>query len=236
MYLSVSFAQNNTNNKSLSNDLLNDYTAHKYNKLTFGIHLSPTISWLDINHDDMHTDGATITGGLGLIAEYNATKTFSFLSGINFNMPSGYVFDSFSLNDPKTDNNYLLKFNTIEIPLQLKIRTQPLEKIIYYTKGGINTGIILSSKEIHYASNSSYDTIEMSYDNFSNLFDISYSIGVGASYVTFKDRCIFGEVNYKSSLTNLASKNGFTHSERYTPIPVPEIYSGNLVFTIGLMF
>ena len=233
-FFTATFAQFPTtyNDSSSSSKLEKNTTAHSFQKSTkfsFGVHLSPTISWFEIKHNDLHTDGAAITGGIGLIAEYNTNRLFSLVSGLNFNMPTGYAFDANSMTDLTTRNNFLLKFYTLEVPILLKIKTLPIDNIIYYTQGGLNAGYRISSKELHYASSSAYNDVHSSFNSYSNPFQLSYSIGFGASYQTNRNHSVFGEVNYKSSLVNLASKDGFTTT-------VPEIYSGSMVFTLGVMF
>jgi hypothetical protein len=65
---------------------------------------------------------------------------------------------------------------------------------------------------------------------------LNYQVGFGASYNTNKKYRIFGEINYKSSVASIASKDGYILSGRYTGIPVPKIISGNMLFTVGVMF
>jgi hypothetical protein len=76
--------------------------------LSFGFNISPTISWLNVNHNDLHTDGATLTAQLGFNAEYNINKLLSVVSGLNFGINGGYVYDNASLLDPTTKSNFLI--------------------------------------------------------------------------------------------------------------------------------
>ena len=241
LFCATAFSQNSTSsgdsspvNEKIKNDLPKSQTHRKF---SFGVQISPTISWFNIIHDDLQTDGATITGGLGLNAEYNLNKLFSLVSGLNFNMPGGYVFDSQSMNDPATLNNYLLQFYTLELPLLLKIKTLPADNVIYYTQGGLSAGYRIASKEFHRASNQLQNDVESTYNNYSNPIQLNYLVGFGASYNTNRRYRVFGEVNYKSSFISLASEEGFMLlPRRYAPTPVPEIYNGNMIFTVGVMF
>jgi hypothetical protein len=234
LIFTTAFSQSSTssgNNSPVNEQIRNDSPTNQTNrKFSFGAHISPTISWFNIIHNDLQTDGATITGGLGLIAEYNVNNLFSLVSGLNLNMPGGYVFDNQSMNDPTTLNNYLLQLYTLEIPLMIKIKTLQVDNLIYYTQGGLSAGYRIASKELHRASSQSYNDVESSFNNYSNPFQLNYTVGFGASYNTHKRYRVFGEVNYKSSFINLASEKG------YAPTPVPDIYSGNMVFTVGVMF
>ena len=235
LFCTAVFAQLPTSTDENSSTI-NSTTLHKKSKFSFGAGLSPTISWANVTHDDLQTDGATITGGLGLLAEYDLNNLMSITSGLNFNMPGAYVFDSASMNDITTTNNYLIKQYTLEIPLNLKFKTLPVDNLTYYTQGGLSFGYRIGSKELHRASSAQYSDTESSFNSYSNPFLLNYQVGFGASYNTNKRYRIFGEINYKSSVASIASKDGYILSGRYTGTPVPKIFSGNMLFTVGVMF
>lgn len=235
LFYTAIFAQLSTSTDENSSTI-NSTTLHKKSKFSFGASLSPTISWVNVTHDDLQTDGATITGGLGLLAEYDLNNLMSITSGLNFNMPGAYVFDSASMNDITTTNNYLIKQYTLEIPLNLKFKTLPVDNLTYYTQGGLSFGYRIGSKELHRASSSQYSDTESSFNNYTNPFLLNYQVGFGASYNTNKKYRIFGEINYKNSVAGIASNDGYILSGRYTGTPVPKIFSGNMLFTVGVMF
>lgn len=228
----------NANNDSISAIEKKDKSTVdlKASNFSFGVSLNPAISWLNIEHDDLQTDGATINGGVGIIAEYSVNRLISLVSGLNFNMPGGYTYDNASMNDISTKNNYLIQLYTLELPLTVKFKTLPSDNIVYYTQGGVGAGYRIGSKELHRAGGSQYSDKKSSFNSYSNPFLLNYTVGLGASYNTGKKYRIFGEINYKSSLTDIASTDGYTLSGRYLTTPTPEIFSGNMVFSVGVMF
>jgi hypothetical protein len=68
------------------------------NKLQFGLKVSPAISWINAEHYDVQSDGATMKFGIGAIANYELTSLISFVSGLNYNGFGGYVYDNASLS------------------------------------------------------------------------------------------------------------------------------------------
>lgn len=240
IFSTTAFAQlseNVTNNSSSGIEKKDRSTNDlKSSNFSFGVSLNPTISWLNVGHDDLQTDGATINGGVGLLAEYSVNRLISLVSGLNFNMPGGYVYDNASMNDITTKNNYLIQLYTLELPLMVKFKTLPADNIIYYAQGGVGAGYRIGSKELHRASESQYSDKKSSFNSYSNPFLLNYAIGFGASYNTGKKYRVFGEINYKSSVTSIASTDGYTLSGRYLTTPVPKLVSGNMVFSVGVMF
>jgi len=202
--------------------------------LSFGFNVSPSISWLNVTHNDLKTDGATLTGQIGFNAEYNIDKLFSVVSGLNFGINGGYVYDNASMLDLTTKSNFLMNIYTMEVPFLLRIKTPVFNKTIYYAQTGLLPGFRLSSREFHKASSFNFSNQTSNINNLLNPILLSYSLGFGAKFVTGKNYDLFTEVNFKSSLLNIESKTGFTDALRY-PV-IPEIKGGNMIFSFGVMF
>lgn len=221
----ATYAQNSSNKEKTSEFLL-------------GATISPIISWLDTNHDDLQTDGATLTGGLGFIAEYKASRLFSLVSGLNFIFPGGYVFDSLSLTDQSTKNNFRMNIPSLEVPVLIRINSLPIEKTTYYAQGGLTTAYRFAAREFHRAS--SFQTSDQRVDitPLINPFLLNLQIGFGAKFRVLRLFQLFAEINYKNSIVNIASETGYKMTPlRYsTSNPVPDIRNGNMVFSVGVLF
>ncbi|MEA4935045.1 hypothetical protein SDC9_113210 [bioreactor metagenome] len=211
-------------------------SVQKSGKFSFGVSINPTISWINVEHDDMQTDGATINGGVGLLVGYDVSRLISLVSGLNFSMPGGYTSDNASMNDLTTKSNYLIQLYALEVPLMVKFKTLPVDNITYYTQGGIGAGYRIGSTELHRASSAQYSDKESSFNSYSNPFLLNYMVGFGASYDTGKRYRVFAEINFKNSITDIASTDGYTLSGRYLTTPVPKIFGGNMLFSVGVMF
>ncbi len=229
-------AQNTNSNDAfvLDNGQVNQIVKVKSSKFHLGVTLSPSISWLDVNHDDLQTDGATIAGGIGLIAEFNANKIFSIVSGLNFHIHGGYVYDQASMQNTSTLNNFLINYYAIEVPLLLRVNTSPINNTVYYTQGGVSAGYRIAANEFHRASSFQSDHETTSITDLSTPFLLNYVVGFGAKFNTHRKYRLFAEVNYKSSWLNMASETGYTDSGRYSSTPI--ILAGNMVFAVGVLF
>ncbi|MDD2285521.1 MAG: porin family protein [Paludibacter sp.] len=208
----------------------------KQGEFFMGFNLSPTISWLNIDHNDLHTDGATITGGFGLTAEYYTGRIFSLVSGINFILPGGYAFDSRSLSDNNTKNNFRINYPAIEVPVLLRINTLPFEKTTYYAQGGISAAYRFAASEFHRAA--SFESADEKKD-ISHLIHpslLNLQVGFGAKFRFIKKYYLFAEVNYKNSIINIADEKGYLSEGRYPAGGIPTILNGNMIFSVGVLF
>jgi len=221
-------AYSQSNNRSVSRT--------KPGEFAFGANLSPTISWLDVEHKNLSTDGATITGGFGFVAEYNTRRIFSLVSGLNFILPGGYVFDSLSLADNTTKNNFRVNYSALEIPLLLRVNTLPVNNTSYYTQGGFTAAFRLKSTEFHRAASFENANIKTDITDLSKPIFLNFTAGFGAKFYVSRFYTLFAEVNYKNSLINMASDVGYLNAGRYPGSATPLIYSGNMVFSVGVLF
>jgi hypothetical protein len=228
------------------NYTLNDFNQENKNLTTeqpvlnpgnfsFGFNISPAISWLNVSHPELKTDGATLTGQIGFNAAYKIDKLLSVVSCINFGISGGYLIDSASIKDITDKSNFLMNLYTLEIPVLLRINTLPYDKLTYYAQAGIIPGFRLGSREFHQASSPDYDNKSASVNDLTNPLVLGYNLGFGCLFNTEKKYDVFAEINYRGSLLNVASKSGYTSAARYNP-PVPSIFPGNMVFSFGVMF
>lgn len=207
-----------------------------WNNFAWGFHLSPSISWLTVSHNDLRTDGATITGEFGLSGNYQMSKHFSLVTGLNLGIQGGYVFDSLSLNDATTRNNFLLNYYTLELPVMIRAATLPVNRLSYYVQAGVTPGILLGARELHKRSAPNYIDQKKDYFDLSNPAFVSLQVGVGTKLSILRTMAIFAEINYKSSLTNMASDTGYRAAMRYADQSVPNIVAGNMLFSVGVLF
>ena len=205
-------------------------------KFALGAILSPTISWLEVDHNNLSTDGATITGGFGFVAEYNTGRFFSLVSGLNFIFPGGYVFDSSSMADNSTKNNFRVNYSALEIPLLLRVNSRTFNNTSYYTQGGFSTAFRLASTEFHRAASFEHANIKTDITDLSKPIFVNFMAGFGAKFYSSKYYSLFAEVNYKNSLINMASDVGYLNAGRYPGSETPIILSGNMVFSVGVLF
>jgi len=202
--------------------------------ITLGCSFSPSISWLTTDNRELYTDGATISGSLAFHLAYKMNGNISLASGIFLGIQGGYLYDDASMNDATTKNNFLQNYYTIEFPILARYHLKPENKTTYYAQGGLVPGFSVSATEFHQKSTWENRKKRVNITTLSDPFIMSLQIGIGTSRKIWSDNAVFAEINFKSTITNLASEDGYLNSARYAA--VPEIHGGNMFFTFGLNF
>lgn len=214
-----------------------DMTKINLEQLKFGIKVSPSISWLNITHDDAIAGGATMKLGLGVTAHYEINDLLAVVSAINYNSIGGYMADSRTLNDVNTKDYFKANYTILEVPLGLKIKTPTVNKYNYYIQGGVTTGFILSANEKIYAATTnkvlkSTDTLkDLTYPSI-----VGYFAGVGSRYSITNNFKLFVEVNYKNALTSIANGENYITDVNHAYTQPIYIIPANMEFSFGLEF
>lgn len=203
-----------------------------FSKMSFGLKISPAVSWINVVNTDMQADGAALKFGVGGVLGYELLPNFSLISGVNYNSYGGYVYDNKSLNDTVFRNNYTVVYNEVEVPLVVKIRTKPNNKTAYFLQGGFSAGFVINAaeKRIPLAKNTKPEYTDMTLKT--NPTRLNCLFGAGVEYSLSKKTNLFGLVQYKNSLTNLA--NNVAYGNRYASLL--QIYPGSMEFSVGVMF
>lgn len=224
-----SFASDKTSTKKPKKEELSK-------KLKYGISLSPTISWLEVEHNNLQADGATLNAGAGIHFEYDIAKVFSIVSGINYQLNGGFAMDSVSLSDATTKSNFHIRYGVIDIPLMARIKTLPISNTIYYAQAGVSGGYRIAATEVHQPATKADSKVKTDIKGLINEAQFNSVFGLGAKFLVSKNYELFAEVNYRSSITEVESPPGYIKADKYSPYPVPHISSGNLVFSVGIQF
>ncbi len=203
-----------------------------FSKMSFGLKVTPSISWINVINSDMQPDGAALKLGVGGVLSYELLPDFSLVSGVNYNSYGGYVYDNKSLNDTVFRNNYSVNYNEIEIPLTVKLQTKTNNKVSYFIQGGFSAGFVINTaeKRIPLAKNAKPVYTDLSLQT--NPTRLNGLFGAGIEYSLGKKANLFALVMYRNSLTNLA--NSAAYANRYSSSL--QMYPGNMEFSIGIMF
>lgn len=211
-----------------------------FSKVQFGIKITPAIAWLNVVHNDMTAEGATMKFGIGAVANYPLTSSISLVSGINYHGIGGYVFDNKSLSYVDTLGSYKINYKEIEIPIALKLQTVPLRKTSYFLQGGFSVGFITNANEKFTLKAANTDPQYNDINLYTNPTRISYQLGAGMEYSIGRKSNIFALISYNNAITNIA--NTYNYTTAILPDPAPrynsriEILPGNMEFSVGVMF
>ena len=177
-------------------------------KFHFGLGVTPSLAWLHPGSDNLAGDGSKIGFNYGLITEFGFTDNYAFATGLTVDHKGGKLRTKeegiFARPDDTTliigFANYDYNIRYIEIPVTLKMKTNPIGYIRYYGQFGVAPGFLIGAK-----GKEKYDDVllldnEDAKDRINN-FNISLVIGLGIEYN------LSGNTNL---LLGAVYKNGFS--------------------------
>lgn len=226
--LFAQFSSFPSQNSSMGNITLSDFD--------FGLKISPSVSWLEVNHQDLQAGGATMKFSAGIVASYDLTPLLSIVSGLNYINNGGYAYDSASLSDNSFRQNYKINYSMIEFPLGLKIETKPVKRTSYYLQGGGTAGFVINATEKYFSQITNADDREVDILDISQSSNVGYFAGVGINYQVTRNFGLFTEMNYKSIISSTANTTNYNKQNRYIDKGELNIMPGNLEITFGVMF
>jgi hypothetical protein len=125
-------------------------------KLRFGLYLAPTISWMrpttDKTDDGQYApsnDGSKIGFTYGLMAEYYFAENYGFVTGLQVNMTGGKINSKYlgtSATEVVTNADFNYRLNYLELPVALKLRTDPISGFRFFGQLGLTTGVNIAKK------------------------------------------------------------------------------------------
>jgi len=214
-----------------------DMSTINLDQLKFGVKVSPSISWVNITHNDAIAGGATMKLGVGLTAHYEINDFLAVVSAVNYNSIGGYMADSRSLNDVNSKDYFKANYQVVEVPLGLKIKTPTINKYNYYLQGGVTTSFILSANEKMYSA--SDGKVFKNTDTLKDLTyptNVGYFAGVGSRYNVTDKFKIFLEVNYKNALTSISNGENYKTDPNHLYTEPIYIIPANMEFSFGFEF
>ena len=152
----------------------------------FTVFVDPKFSWMSSDIKAVESDGSKFGVNIGLNMDNFFAQNYAFMTGISIDNTGGTLtFENekkLKINGPDTTLNqgstvnYKLQY--INIPLGLKLKTNEIGYLTFYTHLGVNGGInIKATGEV--------DDFELDNENISEeikLFNLGYYIGAGVEY------------------------------------------------------
>ncbi len=159
-------------------------------KFHFGLKASPVVSWARIEAPGVESDGIRIGFTYGLMTEFAFTKNYAFATGVDVSYRGGkYTQKNFDLNENDPFNQLVdvtrtQKFQIIELPVALKLKTNEIGYIKYYGMFGGVPGFIVKSTEDVESSNQDVlkDNDKRGNQSDFAFFNVSLHVGLGIEY------------------------------------------------------
>jgi hypothetical protein len=141
----------------------------------FSFILTPQISWVKSDHQDIDNKGSHFGYNFGLIMDRFFSDNYAFTTGLTINTTGGKLAYPSKMTGETVDfeamsQSYQLKY--IEIPLGLKLRSEDMHRTNIYGRFGLSPQINIQAK----------DKSGSSISDEVRLFDLGYHLGAGIEY------------------------------------------------------
>jgi|LauGreSBDMM110SN_4_FD.fasta_scaffold24499_2 hypothetical protein len=197
-------------------------------KIEFGLGMNPCLSWMNPSMKIFNSGGSTFAFGFGAKINYKLSQKYALGFEVNFqniNINTHYnKIDVEYKSVTQTSTDFTMQYNLkyLEIPVLLKMQTEPKNKLAYYGEFGGSLGLLLNqladveSKELNISQVNTEEPEEGDkfilknsdnnatiYKTNINAFKIGLIFGGGLQYhLTNGSRLEFG-LRYNLGLTDI---------------------------------
>lgn len=194
----------------------------------FTVIVDPKFSWLNSDLKGVEKDGSHFGVNIGLNVDRFFAQNYAIMTGISIDNTGGKLsYDFDKPLDTNGDNDTIFAGNTlnyklqyINIPLGLKLKTNEIGYITFFTHLGINSGInIKAIGEV--------DDYELNNENISNeikLINLGYFIGAGIEYSIGGNAAIVAGLTYTNGFIDITNDSN------------SKVTLSNLAFRVGVLF
>lgn len=170
-------------------------------KFHFGLKVLPSMAWIKPDAKEITRDGSRLGFGYGIQTEIRFQENYSFATGLQIQYRGGNLKYTDELTLPAGVNNeFDIKLQYVEIPLTLKMLTNPFGKIRVYGQFGVSPGYLIraeSSNEI----NGDNDFMD-----YANDFNMNMIIGSGIEYTISGTTVAFAGIEFNNGFLNVFDK------------------------------
>lgn len=155
-------------------------------KITFGVHADPVVSWFSSDIKEVTNNGARAGINFGLNLNKYFSPNYSFSSGISIINAGGSLTSSETTTMDFTNfsstiapgEQVIYKIQYLAIPLGLKLQTNQIGYLTYFTDLGLDPKVVIGGK----CDIPSLDIKGEKATNELNSFNLSYHITAGVEY------------------------------------------------------
>jgi hypothetical protein len=180
--------------------------------ISFGVHADPVISWFSTDIKEVQNDGARAGFNFGLTYNKYFTPNYSFSTGISLMRAGGRLVssDTTMLEFSKSKatvlpgNPVVYKIQYLIIPIGLKLQTNRIGYITYFTDLGLDPKIVISRR----ADIPSLNITDEDASNELRMFNLSYHITAGVEYSLGGTTALLFGLNFDNNFLDITKDNG----------------------------
>ena len=188
----------------------------------FGLKAMPTLVWLKSDTKGVSNDGTKLTFSWGFLAEYYFADNYAIASGVELVSRGGKtrVLD--------TLYNYRLKY--IDLPINIKMRTNEIGYIRYFGQFGFTPGINIGAK----ANIESKSFSKKDEDVKSEIapINVALNIGLGIEYSLGGNTALVISANFNNGFLDISKKHKDANGNNVDN----KIISNYVALNVGVLF
>lgn len=206
-------------------------------KIGYGIHADPVISWFSSDIKEVINDGARPGFNFGLTFNKYFSPNYSFSTGISLLNAGGRLVSQDTTVMEFTSLKKILKLTTVlpneaivykiqylSIPLGLKLQTNQIGYITFFTDLGLDPKVVIGGK----TDIPSLNIKDEKAMNELRMFNLSYHITAGIEYSLGGTTAMVLGLNFENNFLDITKDNGDQ--------PVDKVSHKILSFRIGVNF
>jgi hypothetical protein len=201
-------------------------------KISFGVHADPVISWFKSDVRETKNEGARPGFNFGLTYNKYFSTNYSFSTGISLLSGGGKLVSTDTLVMEFTNfnstvipgNPVIYKIQYLTIPVGLKLQTNQIGYITFFTDLGLDPKVVISGK-------ADIPSLDISGENAMkelNTFNLSYHITAGIEYSLGGTTALVFGLNFDNNFLDITKDNGSQ--------PNDKVSHKLLSFRIGINF
>jgi hypothetical protein len=187
-------------------------------KIGFGIHADPVISWFTTDVRQMRNNGARPGFNFGLTYNKYFAPNYSFTTGINLLSTSGRLISSdttiIDISNTKSKvlpgNPVVYKIQYLTFPIGLKLQTNQIGYVTFFSDIGLVPKVVINRK-LDIAS------LNISGENGSNeirLFNLSYHVTAGIEYSLGGTTALVFGLDFDNNFLDITKDTGKKQADR----------------------
>lgn len=188
-----------------------------------GVKAAPNIGWISPDSDDIKKDGASMGFTWGFMADVTLTENYFLKTGFDFNYLNGKVTMPYSLTlgsdtiPTMGTLNRKYNFQYLEIPLLLKMRTNPFGKTALFGCVGLGTSFNLKATAQDEFTGDNGETASAEDKSIKDevvLVRESLIVGIGIEYFFEKSASLTIDLTYNYGLNNIYNFKNVVSNEK----------------------
>lgn len=209
-----------------------------FRHLRLGIYGGIGPSWMKPKTKDYESQGVRFTYSYGLLIDYNFTVNYTFSTGIGYNRVGGKLSYAHMKDISSTPTLGTLtrtyKINYLEFPTLLKLKSNQIGFLTYYTQLGLRHSFKLNSNaDDSFEYNNPIETNtsnDVDMKDYTSFYRLSFCFAIGAEYAISQSLSAYLSIGYDNGLTNSLSNKNIISGDKESAVIKKVLITGGFLF------